>query len=122
MVGTGEELVVGGDGWQRAGVGWQAGDDGGWVQESAHRQRDDPLGPSGSLLTVEDVVSGVTVRAGSTRGNVAAGLDGDDVGGDRADGQRGPDAGDHVLGGMAAVQQQDVDQLAGAVGVAVDPA
>ena len=48
-----------------------------------------------------------------------AGLDGDHVGADRADAQRGGDPGDDVAVAGVAVQQQHLDQRAGAAGVAV---
>lgn len=47
-----------------------------------------------------------------------AGFDRDGVRGERAGGQGGGDPGDHVFVGHAAVQQQYLDQCAGALGVA----
>ena len=66
-----------------------------------------------------------TVRSGrwcpAVRGWVAAlaGLDGDHVRGWSTDGQRGADPGDDVGSGQVAVQQQHLDQGAGAAAVAV---
>jgi len=48
-----------------------------------------------------------------------AGLDRDHVGTDRADCQGGGDAADDISVGVVAVQQQDLDQGAGATAVAV---
>ena len=53
-----------------------------------------------------------TGRGGAGVGG-PAGLDRDDVGGVRADGQRRLDPGDDVGGGHVPVQQQDLDQGAG---------
>lgn len=50
---------------------------------------------------------------------MSPGLDGDDICGDRADGECCGDSGDDVLGRHRPVQQEDVDQGAGSAGVAV---
>jgi hypothetical protein len=75
------------------------------------------------LLDVVTVAKEVTVPVGpnDSRG-VATGLHRDDLGGDRPDVQGGPDPRNDVFGAVCPVQEEDVDELAGAVGVAVDPA
>lgn len=45
------------------------------------------------------------------------GFDRDDIGGDRTDGQRCFDAGDHVTCADRAMQEQNIDELAGYAGV-----
>jgi len=47
------------------------------------------------------------------------GFNGDDVGPDRPDGECGGEPVDDVRASQVAVQQQDLDELAGAVGVTV---
>ena len=72
----------------------------------------------------------VTIRTGPTFAadasvtgcRVPAGFDRDDLGGHRPHPQGGRDAGDHGVGRQPAVQQQNVNELFGAIGVAVDPA
>jgi hypothetical protein len=71
------------------------------------------------------VTKEVTVTTGPTHSGgrgVATGLDSDDLRGDRAHVQGGPDPRDDVSGAVCPVQEQDVDQLPGAVSVAVDAA
>ena len=93
-----EQLVVGGHGRERAGVGWQAGDDRGRVGEAALGQTDN------ALLTRVASSNGMTVRTGPTRrgggvGCVASGFDRDDVRGHGSHGQGGSDPGDDLLVG-----------------------
>ena len=50
---------------------------------------------------------------------MAAGFDRDDISGDCADGQSCFNAGDHVIAIDGAVQEQDIDELAGSAGITV---
>jgi hypothetical protein len=65
------------------------------------------------------VSDGRTVRSTTTLGFVSARFDGDNVRGDRPNAQGSADAGLDVVRCHGAVQQQDVDQGAGAAGIAV---
>ena len=98
-----EQLVIGGDRRRRPGVGRQLG-------ETALGQRHDVAsGP-------DRFIDGVWMVVGLGE---LAGLQRDRVRGQRAGAQRGGQAGDDVLVGHVPVQQQDLDQGAGAGGVAV---
>lgn len=84
-----------------------------------------PIPASTALLTHVVTSNQLTASSGPTLvvgrvGGVAAGFARDDVSGNRTHRQSTADAGDDLLGGHDAVQQQHLDQFAGAVGVAVD--
>ena len=100
------------DGRQWSPVWWEPGDHRGGVAEAALGETDN------SLLTGVFVSNGMSVQSGPAR--VQAGLDRDDIGGDRADQDRGSDSSENVGGPHAPMQQQHFDELTGAGGVAVD--
>lgn len=112
-----QELVIAGDGGQRAFVRWEAGDHGGGVREAALGKTDNAV--------LDDVFfrSGIAIVPDPPRGVPFGGdppcFHGDDVRADRPDLQGGRDPADHVCVVHGPVQEQDVDEFAGGGGVSV---
>ena len=107
-----QELVVGGHdrGWSP--VGGQPGDDGGWISQASFGQADH----SRPRLRGPWCSCGVGLAL-TVFGSLAC-LDGDHVDVDGAELDRGSEAGDDIAVGQVSVQQQYLDQGAGAGGVA----
>jgi hypothetical protein len=96
-----EQSVVGGDRGQGSGVGGQC---------RSHRPGSAAVGLLGGVGLVGAALGGFT------------GFDGDRVGRQRSDLERGRRSGDDVVDFHDPMEQQDPDQLAGALGVAAGAA